>query len=44
MISLLSIDSYSQTIRQHYAGGVYSMDVEEGYQSAARLWRYLRET
>lgn len=44
----LAVDEFAakhgQTIRQHYAAGGYSMDFEEGYQSAARLWRYLRET
>jgi hypothetical protein len=44
----LAVDEFAakhgQTIRQHYAGGGYNIDFEEGYQAAARLWRYLRET
>ena len=44
----LAVDDFAakhgQTIRQHYAACGYNMDFEEGYQSAMRLWRYLRET
>jgi hypothetical protein len=36
-------DRYGPAIRQHYAEGGYQMDAEEGHQTAAKLWRYLRE-
>jgi len=35
-------DKHSQTIRDHYAKGGYQIDFEESYQTASKLWRYLR--
>jgi len=43
----LAVDEFAHrhgaTIRQHYAKGGHKMDFEEGHQTAAQLWRYLRE-
>ena len=45
--AVLSVDEFASkhgpTIRQHYAKGGYQMDAEETHQTAAKLWRYLRE-
>lgn len=42
----LAVDDFaakhSKTIREHYAVGGYNLDFEDTYQSAVRLWRYLR--